>query len=364
MNETSDNVNEEKVADKLLEQLHEQYAINNNANLSSVVALVVAMIGVVGVFGYVYVRSVLNFSDKFDIMYTQNSGLYTMDAVLLSFMASYIILTIIEHLCMYQGYNQRYEQFIINAIRDFYIDGNTRDAIFPPSYHPFDKSNKNVSQGLFGEICNIIRPIKIALIIVVIGKIAASLFACGGSITGIILIVVAIFTFFICNSSISRKENKLYSKYIKRCNEFLQKKSERNLDNIKWYIINSHKRFLRWIINKFYPYSKIELHEVTFNIEDEQNATLIGVDDVLYNNNVVVDIPSQIKIDGKSYTVSKISNGTFKDCRNIKINLPQTINEINDEFEGCDETTVIVATDKQEKIIKKKNNKIRINKYK
>jgi hypothetical protein len=41
---------------ELLKQLHEQYAINNNANLSSIVTLVAAMIVVVGYF-FLCVRS-------------------------------------------------------------------------------------------------------------------------------------------------------------------------------------------------------------------------------------------------------------------------------------------------------------------
>ncbi len=40
---------------ELNRQLHEQYAINNNSNLGSIIALMTAMLGVLGVNGYIFI---------------------------------------------------------------------------------------------------------------------------------------------------------------------------------------------------------------------------------------------------------------------------------------------------------------------
>ena len=48
-----------------VKQLHEQYAINNNAHLSSVISLMVAMLAVFYGFGYMFVYSSIYFSSDF-----------------------------------------------------------------------------------------------------------------------------------------------------------------------------------------------------------------------------------------------------------------------------------------------------------
>ena len=42
---------------ELEKQLHEQYAINNNANLSSVIALLVSLFAAIGAYGYVFIHT-------------------------------------------------------------------------------------------------------------------------------------------------------------------------------------------------------------------------------------------------------------------------------------------------------------------
>jgi hypothetical protein len=94
----------ENPIEKLELQLHEQYAINNNANLSSVIGLITATIVVVGFYGYLYVRSSLEYSNNF-ILY--KDGIYTMDALLLIASATTVILAILQYICMYQGSHQK-----------------------------------------------------------------------------------------------------------------------------------------------------------------------------------------------------------------------------------------------------------------
>ena len=147
----------QKTQDLLLSQLHEQYASNNNANLSSFVTLLVSMVGVFGIFAYVFVRSSLKFSNDFQSLYDSGSELYTMDVLILSAMVSIIVLGIIKYICLYQGFHQRYEQFITYAIREKYFgkENCEKSDIFPEGYTPFGKQGLDIAQGLFGEFAKI-----------------------------------------------------------------------------------------------------------------------------------------------------------------------------------------------------------------
>lgn len=149
-------------------QLHEQYAINNNSNLSSVITLLVAMFAVFGAYGYVYLHSNSEF-DYSDIWCLYKNGSYTLTALVLTALVTIIILGIMFHICLYQGVNQRLEQFVTFAIRyKLYFNkklGENNDnieellnkiEIFPKNYHPFNKKCFEIVQGLFGEFLKII----------------------------------------------------------------------------------------------------------------------------------------------------------------------------------------------------------------
>jgi hypothetical protein len=49
---------------ELERQLHEQYAINNNSNLSSIIALMTALLAIFGVYGYVFIHTNIKFADN------------------------------------------------------------------------------------------------------------------------------------------------------------------------------------------------------------------------------------------------------------------------------------------------------------
>lgn len=142
--------------DELLKQLHEQYAVNNNANLGTIVTLVVAVIAVIGYFGYVYVHTGVDFSKDFGCL-VKSCGEFYLDALLLIYLASVLILGILTCLCAYQGVAQRKEQFIIHNIRkecwgDEFLNNS---KIFPSDYKPDGKTGLKVVQGLYGELIKI-----------------------------------------------------------------------------------------------------------------------------------------------------------------------------------------------------------------
>lgn len=103
----------EKMQKEMELQLHEQYAINNNSNLNSVVTLLAAMIVVFGGYAYMFIHTTIDFSVIDNcygwILYDNDKDLYSLDVFVFTTIASYIVLHIMRRICIYQGYAQRYE---------------------------------------------------------------------------------------------------------------------------------------------------------------------------------------------------------------------------------------------------------------
>lgn len=158
---------------KLLEQLHEQYAINNNANLSSIVTLVTAMIVAIGYFFYVYIHSTLLFSGDFGQFY--KDGVYYLDSLLIIFVGTFFVIEALSCLCIYQGIAQRKEQFITHAIRTkvFGKDYLENSDVFPKKYNPFYKKETEAIQGLYGELYKLFKFTRWLLFLFIIAKLIA-----------------------------------------------------------------------------------------------------------------------------------------------------------------------------------------------
>lgn len=220
---------------ELAKQLHEQYAINNNSNLSSVVTLFVALIAVFGGYGYIFIHSSLNFN--FEEMYNKCTESYTMDALVLAAMASFIVIAFMKHICLYQGYHQRFEQFITYSIRSNYhmIDDNFEYKIFPDDYSPFkdivrlkqdlSHGQHGLAQGLFGEFLKFFFWMQISIIVSLLFKLGYNLYkghCCSypKSVDGIIVIICLSLVLIISYVLNCVYENKLKRRYVKLLNEY------------------------------------------------------------------------------------------------------------------------------------------------
>ena len=129
-------------------QLHEQYAVNNNAYLSSVISFLVGLFGAIGAYGYVLIHAFPDYGDNI---------VYSPVQLFLTMTGSLFVLTIISCICMFQGIAQRREQFITYAIRVKHIENVGADnSIFPQNYSPFDKRGLDMVQGLYGEFLKMV----------------------------------------------------------------------------------------------------------------------------------------------------------------------------------------------------------------
>lgn len=164
--------------------LHEQYAINNNSNLSTVVSILVAMIAVFYGYGYVFLNTTNKFSVGMSEIYNSCTKTYALDALMFATIAVLVVTGVLRHVCLVLGYGQRFEQFITFALRCKYYQESISQIspkIFPKNYHPFKIKpckvdtfmacldspcmkkhclqpyiEENVAQGLYGEFIKIL----------------------------------------------------------------------------------------------------------------------------------------------------------------------------------------------------------------
>ena len=140
----------ETMKDKLELQLHEQYAINNNANVSSFIAMIGALIIAFTGYGYVLYQYLMD--DWCGLCCCGKAHATTMMHI-----ATFAVLAVIFILyvvALNLGTGQRMEQFITFAIRKTaYKDKtDTYKEIYPKSYHPFNKTIWKFTQGMYNSL--------------------------------------------------------------------------------------------------------------------------------------------------------------------------------------------------------------------
>lgn len=216
---------------ELEKHLHEQYAINNNSNLGSIITLITTLLGVIGVFGYMFIHTTLEFAVDWGGFYIKDKT-YTLDVLLFAAFASYFILVIIFYLSAYLGTNQRKEQFITYSIR---ISHYTKEKaiedyenIFPKDYHPYNKNKSDFIQGLYGKICCIIKILFLIITILTFLKIACNIckhhdYGCASYCT-IILIHLFIASVILSLISFYCTIERMYDSYKGREDEFRNKR--------------------------------------------------------------------------------------------------------------------------------------------
>ena len=213
---------------ELEKQLHEQYAINNNANTTSIIALITTLLGVVSVYGYIFIHSTIGFASDMGSMAVP-CGQYSLDVLLFSAIAAFFILIVIFYLSAFIGSNQRKEQFIAFAIRhkNYKNKSNEYDQIFPSKYHPFNKSKSEFVQGLYGEICCILKILFWLISISTIIKLLSNFYKYyeKATVSYYGLTAIVLFALFFILSIVAHYciIEKLYISYKSRENEFLNK---------------------------------------------------------------------------------------------------------------------------------------------
>ncbi len=186
-------------------QLHDQYAANNNAYVTSTLTFIGSVLAVLYAYGYVFLHASEN-TTTFSIL--AHGDTYTIDAFLLTADAAIIVLAILYLFCLDRGAYQRKEQFIIYAIRCKYFreqkGGSTSDhkimGIFPKGYTPFGKYECNFVQGVFNFMMRVAAFLGVMIVVTTCCKLYSFdiLFPLSLSLGQSLFFACVIFTFAFC----------------------------------------------------------------------------------------------------------------------------------------------------------------------
>ena len=205
-------------------QLHEQFAQNYNSTLGASITLFCTLLSVLYGYGYVFLHSQLCFSNSSPLSFVKND-MFTLEAFVLTSSAAIFVLYVIKWVCLYLGYSQRMEQFVINAIRQKYYKENPANLsprIFPSNYTPFGKDKYNFIVGIYGELIPLLSLLQLLLCIVVV-MIFGNIIICYGneiSWSGFVAFLLFVLITFICLEFYRSCYNKYFCNYKKRSCQF------------------------------------------------------------------------------------------------------------------------------------------------
>lgn len=207
-------------------QLHEQYAINNNATLSSMLTLFVTMLAVLAGYGYVFINSQGECEPGFCM---KVGDLYTIHALLLTTLASTLVLAAIAYICIETGYKGRMEQFITYAIRKKYYRTEELLETFPKGYTPFKNEGSWIRpiQSPYDTFFRITIIAAIVINVATIARVLCSACNCGCfSCTAAILVFLLLLSLLVCSIVVIYHLGHCYCKYQNRAKEYEHKMSE------------------------------------------------------------------------------------------------------------------------------------------
>lgn len=128
-------------------QLHEQYAINNNANVSSFIAMIGALIIAFTGYGYVLYQYLMG-----DVCCCKMADAETM--VHIATIAVLVVIFILYIVAIEVGASQRSNQFVIHAIRmkAYEYQKEELEKIYPKGYSPEGKNYFDFVQGIYNTL--------------------------------------------------------------------------------------------------------------------------------------------------------------------------------------------------------------------
>lgn len=157
--------------EQLLLQIHEQFASNNNSLLSSIITLFVALIAVLGAYGYVILDylKIAAVDSKLESTVAVNNKLEPVYSNWLSLvfitLSVLVVLLIMFLICCYQGYHMRKEQYTVDKIRQYMKleQCKCKDNGLVVSWSSKGKNWWNYSLGLYGFLAKIIICVQIII---------------------------------------------------------------------------------------------------------------------------------------------------------------------------------------------------------
>ena len=150
--------------DTLEKQLHEQYAINNNANVSSFIAMIGSLIAAFTGYGYVVNQYLMN---KSKCCHCSCNHTFNSNTMLeLATAAVLVVIFILYIVAIEIGAGQRSNQFVIHRIREKAYDNRSEFiATYHSGYSPEGKTYVTFIQGIYNSFSWIFFGIYLAIVV-------------------------------------------------------------------------------------------------------------------------------------------------------------------------------------------------------
>lgn len=219
----------ESMRNELLSHLHQQYAENNNASFGSIASVIIALLSVIGAYGYIFVNSSIRFGN---LGHLNCCNKYSIDVLLLITIASLFVLAVLFKLSIKRGAFQRLEQFIIFKIREeFHL--NNDNKILPKCYTPFNKENNiEFVQYPYDIFCVTFLLTAVIIWLSTLFKlIFAFLSCCKIGVSSIIILGIYLLSIFIFRLLMRKFIKRERDKYKKRQREYLVETENINSNN-------------------------------------------------------------------------------------------------------------------------------------
>ena len=145
-------------------KIHEQYAENSNETRDALISVIVALTGVIGMYGYMFLHTSLCTAVDFGhLCYIENSKttIYTVEVLILEATVSFVVIFIMQYLCIHEGFTRRMDQFAAHAIR---VNNNFQHELLPRSFNPHGMNFYNFIPGVYKKFLQIFSMINLLIL--------------------------------------------------------------------------------------------------------------------------------------------------------------------------------------------------------
>lgn len=222
---------------ELEKQLHEQYAINNNAKVSSFVSFIVALFALFGFYGYIFAYTTPEFSTN-GIMVIENGGCnksdtFSLDIFIVMSLIVSGLLYFLSKMSLTLGYGQRNDQIVIDRIREkHYPNEQDRTRLFGKGYTANNKGWCNFVQDYFNLFYWLFFWSQIFVIVSSIIKLSTNIRLNGELLLWAIILVIVTLTIEVYLSYLTIANRSRYcQKYLERLEDNVVEPTNTTEDN-------------------------------------------------------------------------------------------------------------------------------------
>lgn len=177
----------------LQKKIHEQYADNSNETRDALITLMVALFGVIGMYGYMFLHTKLQPACTFgDFCLKKHS--FTIEVLIMEATVSQVVIFIMQYLSIHEGFTRRMDQFAAHAIR---VNLGFSHELLPRSFNPHGYSFQNFIPGIYKKFLLILSMIALMILGLTLLKVAyVTVWTDVTKITFAIFLTVVFVTYF------------------------------------------------------------------------------------------------------------------------------------------------------------------------